>query len=115
MSDTTEARPVGLDEMAEAPAGGTAIPPAPLATAATTRAGAWSWWWQGLRPLVLRLHFYAGLLVGPFLLVAATTGLLYTLTPQLEQLVYRHELTVPVGARVLPLQQQVAAAAAALP
>ncbi|MCW2722828.1 PepSY domain-containing protein [Pseudonocardia sp.] len=115
MSDTTETRPVGLDEMAEAPAGGTAIPPAPLATAATTRAGAWSWWWQGLRPLVLRLHFYAGLLVGPFLLVAATTGLLYTLTPQLEQLVYRHELTVPVGARVLPLQQQVAAAAAALP
>ena len=30
-----------------------------------------------LRPLVLRLHFYAGVLVAPFLLVAAPTGLLY--------------------------------------
>jgi hypothetical protein len=39
-------------------------------------------WWSGeLRPLLLRVHFYAGLFVGPFLLLAAVTGLLYTTTP----------------------------------
>ncbi|AZS76006.1 hypothetical protein DDE74_38645 [Streptomyces lydicus] len=32
--------------------------------------------WAALRPLVLRLHFYAGVLIAPFLLVAAVTGLL---------------------------------------
>jgi len=74
-----------------------------------------SWWWSGLRPLVLRLHFYVGLFVGPFLLVAALTGLAYTLTPQLEQLVHRHELTVPVGGERLALAPQVAAAIAAVP
>jgi uncharacterized iron-regulated membrane protein len=74
-----------------------------------------SWWWFGLRPLVLRLHFYVGLFVGPFLLVAAVTGLAYTLAPQLEQLVHRHELTVPVGGERLPLEPQVAAAIAAVP
>lgn len=74
-----------------------------------------SWWWSGLRPLALRLHFYAGLFVGPFLLVAALTGLAYTLTPQLEQLVHRHELTVPVDGERLPLAPQVAAAVAAVP
>ncbi|OLT17750.1 hypothetical protein BJF78_36580, partial [Pseudonocardia sp. CNS-139] len=76
-----------------------------------------AWWWSGLRPLVLRLHFYVGLFVGPFLLVAAVTGLAYTLTPQLEQLVHRTELTVPVpaGATPLPLAPQVAAAVAAVP
>ncbi|MDT5043015.1 MAG: hypothetical protein QOE51_4000 [Actinoplanes sp.] len=45
---------------------------------------------QGRRPhsfgaLLLRLHFYAGVLVAPFLIVAALTGLAYTLTPQLDQ------------------------------
>ncbi|MCM2416407.1 PepSY-associated TM helix domain-containing protein, partial [Streptomyces sp. RKAG290] len=39
-------------------------------------------------------HFYAGILIGPFLLVAAVTGLLYTATPQIEAVVYRQELTV---------------------
>ena len=35
--------------------------------------------WPQIRPFVLRLHFYAGILVGPFLLIAAVTGLLYTI------------------------------------
>ncbi|MBB6553235.1 PepSY-associated TM helix domain-containing protein [Nonomuraea rubra] len=68
-----------------------------------------------LRPLVRRLHFYAGLLVAPFLLVAATTGLLYAASFQIEKIVYQHELTAPVGQTRLPLDQQVAAASAALP
>ncbi|WP_406335122.1 PepSY-associated TM helix domain-containing protein [Streptomyces sp. NBC_00203] len=63
-----------------------------------------------LRPLILRLHFYAGLLVAPFLLVAATTGLLYAASFQAEKIVYAHELTVPAGDHKLPLSQQVAAA-----
>ncbi|WP_371102410.1 PepSY-associated TM helix domain-containing protein [Streptomyces sp. PU_AKi4] len=71
--------------------------------------------WAGLRPLVLRLHFYAGVLVAPFLLVAALTGLLYAASFQAEKIVYDHELTVPVGDRKLPVSEQVAAAREARP
>ncbi|MFF8423712.1 PepSY-associated TM helix domain-containing protein [Streptomyces sp. NPDC016566] len=71
--------------------------------------------WAPLRPLVLRLHFYAGLLVAPFLLVAAVTGLLYAGSFQAEKFVYDHELTVPAGDRELPLSAQVAAARKAHP
>ncbi|MEU6168627.1 PepSY-associated TM helix domain-containing protein [Streptomyces tanashiensis] len=62
--------------------------------------------WSALRPLVLRLHFYAGVLVAPFLLVAAVSGLLYALSFQAEKIVYAHELEVPVGDTTLPLSQQ---------
>ncbi|HEY2725510.1 MAG TPA: PepSY-associated TM helix domain-containing protein [Pseudonocardiaceae bacterium] len=65
-----------------------------------------------LRLLLLRLHFYAGLLVGPFVLVTALTGLLFTAAPQLESAVYDHELRVPVGARRVPLADQVSSAQA---
>ncbi|TMU99363.1 PepSY domain-containing protein [Streptomyces sp. DASNCL29] len=71
--------------------------------------------WVALRPLVLRLHFYAGVLVAPFLLVAAVTGLLYAGSFQAEKLVYGHGLRVPVGDRELPISQQVAAARKAHP
>ncbi|MEV4949962.1 PepSY domain-containing protein [Streptomyces sp. NPDC053755] len=66
--------------------------------------------WNALRPLVLRLHFYAGLLIAPFLLVAATSGMLYALSFQAEKVLYAHELEAPVGERTLPLSQQVHAA-----
>ncbi len=72
--------------------------PSPPAPAPAQGRGAWS----TLRPLVLRLHFYAGVLVAPFLLVAALTGLLYAASFQAEKIVYDHELTVPVGDRELP-------------
>ncbi|MGX1547904.1 PepSY-associated TM helix domain-containing protein [Streptomyces adustus] len=71
--------------------------------------------WTALRPLVLRLHFYAGLFVAPFLLVAAVTGLLYAGSYQAEKLLYAHEMTVPVGDTELPLSAQVAAAREAHP
>jgi uncharacterized iron-regulated membrane protein len=91
---------------------GDAAPPA-RADVVGPRGG---WWWTGLRPLVLRLHFYVGIFVGPFLLVAATTGLLYTVAPQLEQVVHRDALTVAaVGHAQVPLREQVVAAAAAVP
>ncbi|MFD1654818.1 PepSY domain-containing protein, partial [Pseudonocardia alaniniphila] len=78
-----------------------------MSTAPQAR-GRSAWWWSGLRPLVLRLHFYVGLFVGPFLLVAAVTGLAYTVTPQLEQLVHHQELTVPIRDQRVDLQRQVA-------
>ncbi|WP_112267418.1 PepSY-associated TM helix domain-containing protein [Lentzea terrae] len=73
-------------------------------TAAPSRT---SFAWRGL---FLRLHFYAGVLVGPFVLIAALTGVLYALTPQLESWVYSDQLRVPVSAQQLPLSQQVDAA-----
>ncbi|OKJ73075.1 PepSY-associated TM helix domain-containing protein [Streptomyces sp. CB02460] len=71
--------------------------------------------WSGLRPLLLRLHFYAGVLIGPFLLVAAVTGLLYTATPQIESVVYHHELKVTPHGEPKPLAAQVDSARDAIP
>jgi uncharacterized iron-regulated membrane protein len=66
--------------------------------------------------VLLRLHFYAGIFIGPFLLVAAITGLLYALIPQVDSMAYRHELTVgQVGGQQLSLADQLAAARAAHP
>ncbi|PWJ54456.1 Uncharacterized iron-regulated membrane protein [Quadrisphaera granulorum] len=69
--------------------------------------------WSRLRPLVLRLHFFAGVLVAPFILVAAVTGGLYATAPQVEQVVYGHELHVAPSATALPLDAQIGAALAA--
>ncbi|MGW0468160.1 PepSY-associated TM helix domain-containing protein [Streptomyces sp. NPDC003027] len=66
--------------------------------------------WSALRPLVLRLHFWAGVLIAPFLLAAAASGLLYALSFQAEKVLYAHELEVPVGDRTVPLSRQVHAA-----
>ncbi|MFF3674897.1 PepSY-associated TM helix domain-containing protein [Streptomyces sp. NPDC002120] len=72
--------------------------------------------WAALRPLLLRMHFYAGLLIAPLLFLAAATGLLYAGSWQAEKIVYADELTVArVGESVLPLSAQVAAAKGAAP
>lgn len=71
--------------------------------------------WSVLRPLVWRLHFYAGVLIAPFLLVTAVTGLLYAGAFQAEKVVYAHELNVPAGEHTMPLSRQVAAARKAHP
>ncbi len=63
--------------------------------------------WRGL---LLRLHFYAGVLVGPFVLIAALTGVLYAATPQVESWLYADQLRVPAGERQLPIADQVRAA-----
>lgn len=68
-----------------------------------------------LRALVLRLHFYAGILIAPFIAVAAATGLLYAFSPTLEQVAYRDVLTVEVGGDPLPLQAQIDAASESYP
>ncbi|MFE1082702.1 PepSY-associated TM helix domain-containing protein [Brevibacterium sediminis] len=64
--------------------------------------------WLG--PLLRRLHFYAGILVGPFILIAALTGAAYAISPTLEKLVYADQLSVPATDDPLPLAAQVDAA-----
>lgn len=64
--------------------------------------------------MLLRLHFYAGILVGPFILIAALSGALYALSPTIEQAVYARELRAPVTATTVPLAAQIEAAEAHL-
>ena len=59
------------------------------------------------RAFFLRLHFYAGLFVGPFLLIAALSGGLYAVAPSIEQLVYRHYLHVDSTGSALPVSDQI--------
>ncbi|ANN17372.1 peptidase [Amycolatopsis orientalis] len=70
---------------------------------------------SGWRGLFLRLHFYAGVLVGPFVLIAALTGVLYAATPQMESWIYSDQLQAPVGLKQASLADQVKAAQAANP
>ena len=72
----------------------------------TTRDGRSSSW----RDFFLRMHFYAGILVGPFLLIAAITGGLYAIAPTLEQWLYRDQLHVNSTGPALPITTQVGAA-----
>ncbi|MFJ8914305.1 PepSY-associated TM helix domain-containing protein [Amycolatopsis sp. NPDC102389] len=69
----------------------------------------------GWRGLFLRLHFYAGVLVGPFILIAALSGVLYAATPQMESWIYSDQLRAPVGLNQVSLADQVKAAQAAHP
>ncbi|MFF3855406.1 PepSY-associated TM helix domain-containing protein [Micromonospora sp. NPDC002575] len=88
----------------ELPDGSTSEPLTPAAR----RNPAWA-------AFLLRLHFYAGVLVAPFLLVAALTGLAYTVAPQLDRALYGDVLTAAPGGSPKPLAEQVAAARAAHP
>ncbi len=58
----------------------------------------------------MRLHFYAAILAAPFLLVAAISGGVYALSPQLEAVVHHDQLTTESRGTALPLAEQVAAA-----
>lgn len=60
-----------------------------------------------LLALITRLHFYAGLFVGPFILIAALSGLLYALTPQIEDRLYAQQLFTATAGESLPLSRQV--------
>jgi uncharacterized iron-regulated membrane protein len=89
------------------------LDPSPSPSPSTETASAFAT--QRWRAFVVRLHFYAGVLVGPFLIVAAITGGLYALAPSLEQFVYRNLLTVEPAGVAAPLRNQVAAAQSAFP
>ena len=65
---------------------------------------------SALLALITRLHFYIGLFVGPFILVAAVTGTLFVLTPQIENLLYADQLHTTSTGPAQPLASQVRAA-----
>ncbi|KUI28449.1 PepSY domain-containing protein [Mycobacterium sp. GA-2829] len=69
----------------------------------------------GMTALLRRLHFYAGVFVGPFLLIAAVSGGLYAIAPTLEQFVYRDYLHVDSTGPARPLADQIRAAQAVRP
>ena len=71
---------------------------------------------SAIAALLLRIHFYAGVLVAPFLVVAALTGLAYTTAPQVDAMLYGDKLHVDsAGGPTRPLTEQIAAARAAHP
>ncbi|PJX25801.1 hypothetical protein CAP48_07125 [Advenella sp. S44] len=57
-----------------------------------------------------RMHFYIGLFIAPFIFVAALTGTLYVLTPQIENAIYADALYVSPQGSARPLSEQIAAA-----
>lgn len=63
-----------------------------------------------LLTLLRRLHFYIGLFVGPFIFIAALTGTLYVLTPQIENALYHEALQTEANGPQKSLAQQIAAA-----
>ncbi|MFI8418702.1 PepSY-associated TM helix domain-containing protein [Serratia sp. NPDC078593] len=66
-------------------------------------------------PLMMRLHFYIGLFVGPFLLIAALSGIFYALTPQIESHYYAEQLYNRSHGPALSLGAQIRAAQADAP
>ncbi|MEV0297759.1 PepSY domain-containing protein [Nocardia sp. NPDC050710] len=84
-------------------------PPSESAPQRTSRLGA------GLQALAMRLHFYAGVFVAPFILIAAVTGALYAISPTLEQIVSHDLLKVEPSGPQRPLSEQVTAAVATQP
>lgn len=60
-----------------------------------------------LLPLLRRLHFYIGLFIAPFIFIAALTGTIYVLTPQLENALYSHQLFTDNAEPARPLADQV--------
>jgi uncharacterized iron-regulated membrane protein len=67
-----------------------------------------------IRQFVARLHFYIGLFIAPFIFVAALSGTLYVLTPQIEAWLYRDQLVAQSSGPSKPLAEQIAAAREAI-
>lgn len=61
-------------------------------------------------PLLLRLHFYIGLLIGPFIVIAALSGGLYAISPQFEEIIYAPALNGEAEGTPQSLALQIAAA-----
>ena len=62
-----------------------------------------------------RWHFYAGILVGPVLLVVAVTGALYIFKDELERVIYPDLMFVTPQTVTVPLDRQAAVVAEAYP
>lgn len=59
---------------------------------------------------MLRLHFYAGILIAPFILLAAISGGLYAVAPTIEEFVNADVLSVDYSGPAVPVSQQIEAA-----
>lgn len=57
-----------------------------------------------------RLHKTAGVLIAPFLIVAALSGFFYALAPSIESVVYKKEIVASGSAEAHSLDEQIAAA-----
>ncbi|MTD56345.1 PepSY-associated TM helix domain-containing protein [Amycolatopsis pithecellobii] len=91
----------------------TAPPPRRHASAPKPKAG----WAMAMRLLARRLHFLAGIIVAPFLLLSCLTGLVYAFSPQIHDDLYQSQLYVsqPHEGAPRPVSEQVTAALAAHP
>lgn len=63
-----------------------------------------------LTALTLRMHFMAGIFIGPFILIAAITGTMYAFAPQISDTIHRNTIQVPASNTAVSLNKQVAAA-----
>ncbi|WP_246088566.1 PepSY-associated TM helix domain-containing protein [Phreatobacter stygius] len=61
---------------------------------------------------VWRWHFYAGLVVAPFMLILAVTGAIYLFNDEINDIVYRQQRLVPPSTQSVPLSQMITAALA---
>lgn len=68
-----------------------------------------------LTALLRRLHFHAGVLVAPFLFVAALSGLLYAVSPMTDTWLHHDLLIASSPDQAVPASQQVATAERAVP
>lgn len=69
--------------------------------------------WHSLLRLI---HVYAGILIAPFIFIAAFTGFLYASSPQIEQYLYRQQLYIQAeNQQPQQLSQQIRAALAVMP
>ncbi|MDJ0702942.1 MAG: PepSY domain-containing protein [Leptolyngbyaceae cyanobacterium MO_188.B28] len=59
---------------------------------------------------IWRWHFYAGLFVIPFMLVLATTGIIYLFKPQLDAVMYHRQMFVQPSGGIAAYTQQLEAA-----
>ncbi|MBD5771674.1 PepSY-associated TM helix domain-containing protein [Marinomonas colpomeniae] len=60
--------------------------------------------------LITRLHFYIGFFIGPFIFIAALTGTLYVISPQIENAIYKDALTTQSTGEIQSLAAQITSA-----
>ncbi|AHH16450.1 putative membrane protein [Nocardia nova SH22a] len=109
--DDDSAPPGGEPRGSGTAADGPGIVESAVGTAPATRPGTT----RAVQALALRLHFYAGVFVAPFILVAALTGALYAIAPTMESVVNHDLLHVDSTGPARPLSEQIAAGVAAEP
>lgn len=68
------------------------------------------------RALLVRLHFFAGVITAPLIILACLSGLAYAVMPKVERIVYADQLVAePNGRLPLPMQDQMGLAINAMP